>query len=788
MEELRTFNFEGRSISYTFRPAEVASAPLLVILHGHTKTPRPSKFKDPRWNVLCPVDNFGFNGYGSWFLGEGGDLFWLRAMPALISHVYSGNKLFFAGSSMGGYGAILHGTLNKACAVYANVAQTKLLGSTYSAQGMSRYFAPIFGESLDHDCNDLRNFIVKGMPTTFIVSGFRFDKENYLEEQTFSFLEKLVEANVNFSHELRLGTGHTLTHSVVEISELFLNNYENILQNFQEKTAAEQASAEQTAGYPKTKPEVGKLLLNKGLWFVERYGVAELGDKINWRMDPFNNRSWVWLLHQFNFIPSLVAFDRQEKGIDGGVWAMKAVRSWWRLYAQPDTAAEIAWHDHGSAKRVENLVLLRKHMRGQLNNDERVTHSDFRLLRTIYETHAHFLADEKTYSKGTNHGLEQALALFILSCESRAETWSADFKKLSVERILHEVSVAFSDDSGHNENSPQYQKYGIWQLLKIEALFKKYQGDLADFKIDLRQKINDATLTLAYMIAPNGSYCPIGDTEAIPYPDIFNGHEIPEAHAVLTFALTKGQQGKAPLAAGIIRPSSGWAAMRSGWNDDNDLHILTKSAFNSHYHRHDDDTSFVLNAFGEEWITDGGLYKYVENDPMRIHLRSHFAHSLSSPDGIDPTRKLEDVARRNAIENGSIAANESFVQMISYMFPNYISKRRIGLKDRVVEICDQLSPISKRNSAKFCTTRFLIPNDKKIEIEPNGVKVLGKSSTLFISTSRTPHQINIVTGQKDPVIRGWQSRKFNTFEPAHSIEFQYAGGSLDATYRFNFEN
>src|SRR5690606_15804942 len=130
------FSHRGREISYTFSPAEREDAPLVVILHGHSKNPRASRYRNPDWNVLCPIDNFGWKGYGSWFIGEGGDFFWLDAMPLLIRKVYSGEHIYFCGSSMGGYGAILHGCRMKAQAVYANIAQTQLLGSTYSDNGM----------------------------------------------------------------------------------------------------------------------------------------------------------------------------------------------------------------------------------------------------------------------------------------------------------------------------------------------------------------------------------------------------------------------------------------------------------------------------------------------------------------------------------------------------------------------------------------------------------------------------------------------------------------------------
>lgn len=232
LSDIQKFHFEGREFDYTFRPATDPSAPLFVHLHGHTVNPRPSKFRDPEWNVLCPVDNFGVKGAGCWYLGEDGDTFWLRAMPALIKHVYSGERIYFAGSSMGGYGAILHGILNTARGVYANIPQTWLLGSSYAENGMKRYFEPIFGEQGDLKYNDLKNFVTKDIPTTFLLSGIRYDKEHYLEEQTFPFLTQMAKFGVNFSNEIWLGDGHILTHAVPEIAEKFRSHMTDIETHF----------------------------------------------------------------------------------------------------------------------------------------------------------------------------------------------------------------------------------------------------------------------------------------------------------------------------------------------------------------------------------------------------------------------------------------------------------------------------------------------------------------------------------------------------------------------------
>lgn len=218
--ELNEFLFEGRSIQYRFAPSAKPGAPLLVMFHGNTVNPRPSSYRNGNWNILCPVDNYGYNGAGTWYLGENGDFFWLRAMPALIRKVYGGEYVCFAGSSMGGYAAILHGIRHKAKAVYANIPQTTLLGSTYAAQGMKKCFDIIFGAAIDADYNDLRNQLSDDIKTLFIITGNQFDKANYVQEQYLPFIGKLIDLNIRVHFELRPEEGHKLTYSFVQAVEL----------------------------------------------------------------------------------------------------------------------------------------------------------------------------------------------------------------------------------------------------------------------------------------------------------------------------------------------------------------------------------------------------------------------------------------------------------------------------------------------------------------------------------------------------------------------------------------
>jgi hypothetical protein len=213
----------GRPIDFYFTPAETENKPLLVIYHGHGYTQIPSAFKSPSYNVVCPMDHFGYDGLGSWYLGEKGDFFWVNAMREILKYVQEKagrNHLYMWGSSMGGYASILYGHLLGATAVYANVPQTLLLGSRYSENGMKKYFEPIFSER-DSEYNDLKKIIKQRTRCKYFLCFNQLEGSNYFAEQGLEFIQHLNSLKQPMYLEVRPQAAHGKNHGVSEALSLF---------------------------------------------------------------------------------------------------------------------------------------------------------------------------------------------------------------------------------------------------------------------------------------------------------------------------------------------------------------------------------------------------------------------------------------------------------------------------------------------------------------------------------------------------------------------------------------
>jgi len=215
---------EDRKIRFKYTQATTENRPLLIIMHGQGYALTPAKFTSPNWNVLCPMDDFGYKKLGSWFLGENGDFFWIDAIKFLIAWVKKKSnhgRLYFWGSSMGGYGAILHGRLNFARGVYANIPQTVLLGSKFSEYGAKKYFELIFGNEENNKFNNLCNLFDTRTSTKYYLCFNQLEGGNYFEEQGLKFVEHLNKLKNKMYVEIRPYEKHAKNHSISQAIELF---------------------------------------------------------------------------------------------------------------------------------------------------------------------------------------------------------------------------------------------------------------------------------------------------------------------------------------------------------------------------------------------------------------------------------------------------------------------------------------------------------------------------------------------------------------------------------------
>lgn len=219
---------KGRRLYYDLRLAdEPEVARTVFILHGHASNKFPSRFKDNSWNIVCPLDRFGYEKNGSWWLGESGDFFVKNLMEELVRKVSKetgSDRLYFWGSSMGGYGAILYGLLFGAEAIYANVPQIRLKNSLFTDKGLMRRCTEyILGEEYPSwvDLTSLLASTPKSQYPVFFICQTRFHAANYLKEHIYYFTDICEMYGANYSLNIIPKNGHVLYKGVAQSIQCF---------------------------------------------------------------------------------------------------------------------------------------------------------------------------------------------------------------------------------------------------------------------------------------------------------------------------------------------------------------------------------------------------------------------------------------------------------------------------------------------------------------------------------------------------------------------------------------
>lgn len=496
--------------------------------------------------------------------------------------------------------------------------------------------------------------------------------------------------------------------------------------------------------------------------------------------DPFFNRSWRWHLMQLCLVNQMLSvYEKTNKNdiLDKVFLLLKQFENFKINYK--DNAD--LWHDHGTALRLQNLCFLFVY----LIKEKYISCEDekFCILKYLIIEHIEKLVEEDFYSKYTNHGFDQSLILYQVCCELEYIFDIKDNINLAVNRIYQEVDFVFCNDGGHKENSPAYLNFGIKQSLSALKIEQAYSNRIRSFKY-LENIINLATKVLIHTVKPDGYFPLIGDTSSYKVTNLFSSYK-PECFNEFLYCISKGKEGVRPKERFFILPETGYAFYRSHWEQkdfENAIYLSFKASYHSNYHRHDDDLSITLYGYGEDWLVDGGIYKYHERDINRKYIRSHLSHNISSPDNVSALRKNN---HKNKLEKISKPKGFLFgVTAESFMFHGFKNIRKILINENNnINIEDHI--INNRKNEFTATTRFFFSSDKKIIIEGNVIKVFGVTKCL---------SIEVVCSQKiyidlivpiDTSEIGWLSKINNELYASKLVEIKQIN-SVNFTSNVNF--
>jgi hypothetical protein len=498
---------------------------------------------------------------------------------------------------------------------------------------------------------------------------------------------------------------------------------------------------------------------------------------LDWANPPIKDRSQLWLLQQWYFIRGCILEYRTSGTFDSVREVLPVIRSWMEVNLEPYALTNrdnLNWHDHVTALRCTHLLcyLMLLHKMGA------DVQTEIPRLNECVTVHLKLLTSREFYSRRTNHGFDQAVALYLMSNALNLGDLSREGARTGRERLLDEATFAFNAEGVHVENSPSYHPSMMARLLQAQNLLNAYEANPIDF--DFVGTLTKAMDFLTYALRPDGLLPLFGDSQERRVHFEFNKTISGTIADNLQYSLDCGVSGEKPRFNTRVFPQAGYAFLRSQWGDKTNfseiIHLSFKCGFLSTYHRHDDDNNVLLYAFGEDWLIDGGIYKYQEDDPLRIYMRSTLAHNVISVENVRAARAVPPKNHRSGFSSWSTVDGISQVVGKSYTILGFRYERTLRLDrgSKAIEIEDEMIRCEKGGANTF-QQRFHCPMDKEITIVSNmTIDVRGRTSgrTMRIDVvDGTFDAVEVVSKQKTPTYAGWHSSEIGALSPAQTIIF-----------------
>ncbi|GAA3316415.1 hypothetical protein GCM10020219_035330 [Nonomuraea dietziae] len=294
---------------------------------------------------------------------------------------------------------------------------------------------------------------------------------------------------------------------------------------------------------------------------------VELGVDVDWRMDPYRNRSWALNLHALRWVGRLVVAYETTGAADALRRAEGTAHDWVRDNPRGGAGiSEWAWAEHPIALRAPALVCLSTHVKAEWLSD------------TLVE-HAEVLADASLYEGGHNHGLDQDIALLGIGCRLDVAKW----RDLALRRMTESARRAIDGQGTLQEQAPRYGVY-VHQRLGVAFAAMKECGLRIPKELSTRRRALESYV--GHAIQPDGRLTAIGDGPADMRP---SGFRRPDS------------------TVGVF--DGGYVFGRSDWSREAAFYSI-RFGPPRRYHGHEDHLSVTYQAKGRDVLVEAGFHSY----------------------------------------------------------------------------------------------------------------------------------------------------------------------------------
>ncbi|WP_405143362.1 heparinase II/III family protein [Sphaerisporangium sp. NBC_01403] len=323
----------------------------------------------------------------------------------------------------------------------------------------------------------------------------------------------------------------------------------------------------------------------KGLVPLTGFPPVSIGKNIDWRLDPYHNRSWALNFHSLRWIGNLLLAYETSKRAAYLRRAVEIAEDWVRDNPRGGRGiSEWAWAEHAIALRAPVLVCLSRYVK------------DGWLAASLVD-HAAVLSDPKLHKQGHNHGLDQDIALLSIGCRLEDQ----GMKDLVLERVIAYTRLAIDAQGVLQEQAPRYGLYVHERLGVVMTTLRDCHTAVPD-EISGRRRALETYVSHATQ--PDGRLVPLGDSPADLRP-----------------------KGYSHDAARVKVFDGGYVFGRTAWDWEDSAYYSIRFGPGQRFHGHEDHLGVTYHAQGRDILVEAGFHSY-EKVPYQRWTTSPEAHNV----------------------------------------------------------------------------------------------------------------------------------------------------------------
>jgi len=378
----------------------------------------------------------------------------------------------------------------------------------------------------------------------------------------------------------------------------------------------------------------------------------------------------------------------------------------------------------------------------------------------VLKQHLEHMMSEEYYTRNHNHGVMQLHTIALLSF-FYGDQKAYDFFR---NELIKQLDFAYDCEGVHRENTIFYQTFVDRFINFFKVIFEATNDP---YKEKITKVYEGSTKFLNSIAYPNRAYPAIGDMR-------YNGKAVAGT----------------PTPGHSVYEKSGYYTARSSVESDA-TYKMFKAGYSTLIHKHADDLSFLLYAYGQEIFIDPGEYNREYITPMSYYFRSVFAHNTVTVDDQEYFKVNQKSNLFGSIGNELLADKIGFaevevvdtfkrVRAFNNMYEGVDITRDFSDYDDMILIHD----VCRSNKNHVYRQRFhLNPKLEKIS-ESSGETVYALENTDKVVKIRQFVQCDMQSfrGKKaDSIneIAGWCAFEFNELTPTDTLIYTQEGSTVE---------